>query len=198
MQMTQKQTDVTALVLAGGRGSRMGGVDKGLVDYLGKPLISHLLDRLAPQVAGIAINANRNIDQYRSYGWPVLSDSDPSAFDGPLAGMLAGLKHCTTDWLLTAPCDSPFVPADYAERMRSAVSETDSNVAMASNGHRHQPVFCLIRCDLAHSLHAFLSAGDRKIDLWTRAQNTVEVTFDEPDAFQNFNTEAELRANDTN
>ncbi|MEM6986301.1 MAG: molybdenum cofactor guanylyltransferase MobA [Pseudomonadota bacterium] len=194
--MNAKQAEVTALVLAGGRGSRMGGADKGWVPLNGVPLVSHLLARLVPQVSGVVINANRNLERYRRLGWPVVHDANPTAYDGPLAGMLAGLRNCDTEWLLTVPCDSPFVPKNYAFSMVQAAQGAKVPIAMASDGRRHQPVFCLIRRDLAASLQAFLDAGDRKIDIWTRSHGAIEVVFDDANAFKNFNTAAELHAND--
>lgn len=188
-----KQAEITALVLAGGRGSRMGGIDKGWAEFNGVPLITHLLARLVPQVSDVIINANRTIDRYQALCWPVVQDTDPSAFDGPLAGMLVGLKHCRSEWLLTAPCDSPFVPRHYAERMLAAARKASARIAMASDGSRHQPVFCLLKRDLVGSLQQFLDNGDRKIDLWTRANGAIELIFDEPDAFTNFNTLEELQ-----
>ncbi|MEM9604400.1 MAG: molybdenum cofactor guanylyltransferase MobA [Pseudomonadota bacterium] len=195
--MNSLRSDVTALVLAGGRGSRMGGIDKGWAPYRGVPLITHVLSRLVPQVSAVLVNANRSVSRYQRLGWPVLHDADPTAFDGPLAGMLAGLRACETPWLLTAPCDSPFVPTDYAGRMVSAAEDAGASVAMASDGDRHQPVFCLLHRDRVHSLTAYLANGDRKIDLWTRAEGAIEVVFRSETAFRNFNTASELRDDDT-
>ncbi len=195
--MNPENADITALVLAGGRGSRMGGVDKGLTELGGKALVSHSLERLAPQVGTILINANRSAEQYAAFGWPVIPDNNPDEFAGPLAGMLAGLEHCTTQWLLTAPCDSPWIPPDYASRMLTAATDAKARIAMASDGQRHQPVFCLINRECVDSLRQFLDAGDRKIDLWTRREGAAEAVFSDPSAFININTPNDLRRNDT-
>ncbi len=196
--MTRRQDDITALVLAGGRGSRMGGVDKGLTPLQGKPLVAHIIERLEPQVAHVLINANRNAERYADFGKPVLADADPAAYAGPLAGMLAGLQACTTPWLLTAPCDSPWLPDHYAQHMLDTALAAGATVAMASDGQRHQPVFCLIKRELVDSLQRFLAAGDRKIDLWTRAEQAVEVLFEDSRIFTNINTRDDLRRSDPN
>jgi molybdopterin-guanine dinucleotide biosynthesis protein A len=187
---------ITGLILAGGRGSRMGGVDKGLQNHLGIPLAMHALLRLAPQVGEIMMNANRNISAYESMGVPVWPDA-LSDFAGPLAGFLAGLERCETPYLLTVPCDSPLFPVDLAQRLGQALIDQSAEIAMAAtreNGKLQvQPVFCLMKTELMESLVRFTQEGHRKIDNWTALHHCVEVPFDEGQAFANANTLAELR-----
>ena len=189
--------DITGLILCGGRGSRMGGADKGLQNYLGMPLAMHALMRLSPQVGEVLINANRNLAAYESMGaavWP-----DPVAdYPGPLAGWLAGLEHCQTPYMLTVPCDTPGFPADLAARLTQALTREGAEIAMAAtmeNGQLQlQPVFCLLDAMLLESLMAFLNSGQRKIDRWTARHRCATVVFDEASAFFNVNTLAELHA----
>lgn len=193
--------DVTGLILAGGRGSRMGGVDKGLQNFRGMPLALQTLMRLQPQVDEVLVNANRNLAAYESLGVPVWPDALPD-FAGPLAGFLTGLEHCETTWLATVPCDTPLFPLDLVERLAHAAAQADAEIAMASapeqDGQlRTQPVFCLLRRDLLESLVRFTHGGGRKIDAWTAQHRSVAVPFDrpgdDPRAFFNANTLAELR-----
>jgi molybdopterin-guanine dinucleotide biosynthesis protein A len=193
-------------VLAGGRGSRMGGVDKGLQSFRGMPLALHTLTRLQTQTAARMVNANRNLAAYEAFGapvWPdVLSDQP-----GPLAGFLTGLARCKTPWLLTVPCDTPLFPLDLAERLMAAVALNNADIAMAAAPEddgagnitlRPQPVFCLLRVGLLDSLIAFTQAGGRKISAWTGLHHCAIVPFDapgdDPNAFFNANTLAELQA----
>jgi molybdopterin molybdotransferase len=192
---------ITGLVLAGGRGSRMGHVDKGLQPFGGSTMVAHVLARLAPQVATVAINANQNLDVYRSFGVPVWPDDTPG-FAGPLAGLEAGLHRCTTPYLLTAPCDSPFVPLDLAERLFDALQAQQADLAFAATqepGKRRQPhpVFCLVKASLLPVLSAYLAEGGRKMDGWYANLKAVEVLFDDADAFRNINTLDELHSLDT-
>ena len=189
--------DITGLVLAGGRGSRMGGVDKGLQNFNGIPLALHTRMRLQPQVAQVLVNANRNLSAYESFGAPVWHDALPD-FAGPLAGFMTGLSHCETPYLVTVPCDTPLFPLDLVERLAAALEAQDAEIAMAAapeaDGQvRAQPVFCLLRADLLDSLTRFTQAGGRKIDAWTAQHRQVVVPFDDPNAFFNANTLAELR-----
>jgi molybdopterin-guanine dinucleotide biosynthesis protein A len=189
--------DITGLILCGGRGSRMGGVDKGLQAYQGMPLAMHALMRLAPQVGEVMINANRNLAAYESMGasvWP-----DPVAdYPGPLAGWLAGLEHCSTPYMLTVPCDTPGFPADLAARLAQALVSEGAQIAMAATREdgrvQVQPVFCLVDSMLLESLMAYLNSGERKIDLWTAQHRCATVVFDDAGAFFNVNTLAELHA----
>lgn len=190
------------LILAGGRGTRMGGVDKGLLPFRGLPLAQHALRRLAPQVGSCVINANRHLERYAQFGVPVYPDS-LADYAGPLAGFLCGLAHCSTPWLLTVPCDTPLFPLDLAQRLAAAFDDPATQIAMASapedgSEPRAQPVFSLMRVELLESLVAFTQAGGRKIDRWTEQHQTVLVPFDQPGddarAFANTNTLAELHA----
>ncbi|WP_048438638.1 molybdenum cofactor guanylyltransferase MobA [Caenimonas sp. SL110] len=192
--------DITGVILAGGRGSRMGGVDKGLQNFNGMPMAMHTLMRLQPQVGEIMINANRNLGAYESFGVPVWPDVIGD-YAGPLAGFLTALERCETGWLVTTPCDSPLFPQDLVARLAKAASDQQAEIAMAAapeeDGQlRTQPVFCLLRVDLLESLVAFTHGGGRKIDAWTAQHKTVTVPFDQPGddprAFFNANTLAEL------
>jgi molybdopterin-guanine dinucleotide biosynthesis protein A len=193
--------EVTGLILAGGRGSRMGGVDKGLQNFRGMPLALHTLMRLQPQVGDVLVNANRNLAAYEALGVPVWPDALPD-FAGPLAGFLTGLERCETPWLATVPCDTPLFPLDLVERLARAAVADGAEIAMASapeeDGQlRAQPVFCLLRRELLESLVRFTHGGGRKIDAWTSQHRTVQVAFDrpgdDPRAFFNANTLGELR-----
>ena len=185
---------ITGLVLAGGRGSRMGGSDKGLQPFRGLPLAMHALLRLQAQVGMVMINANRNLAAYEAFGVPVWPDADPLAYAGPLAGFATGLTHCDTPWLLTVPCDCPLFPPNLAQRLGQGLADASAEVAMVRVGGRTQPVFCLLRADLLESLSRFLDGGGSKIDAWTATLNTVEVDFDHPGEFENVNSLPELRA----
>jgi molybdopterin-guanine dinucleotide biosynthesis protein A len=193
-------SDITGVILAGGRGSRMGGVDKGLQNFNGIPLALHTLMRLSPQVGQVMLNANRNLGAYESFGVPVWPDV-LSDYAGPLAGFLTALEHCVTPWLVTVPCDTPLFPEDLVARLARAADEQDAEIAMAAareeDGQiRTQPVFCLLRLDLLESLVRFTHGGGRKIDAWTGQHKTAIVPFDassdDAEAFFNANTLAEL------
>lgn len=184
--------DITGLVLAGGQGTRMGGVDKGLQDFHGQPLALHALERLRPQVGNLMLSANRHLNDYAVFGVPVLPDAD-AEFAGPLAGMLAGLTHCTTPYLATVPCDAPLFPLDLVARL--AAIDADIVVATAPDDQgvqRLQPVFCLLRVDLQGSLAQFLAAGGRKVGQWMAQHRCERVAFGEVAAFTNANTLQEL------
>ncbi|WP_422843180.1 molybdenum cofactor guanylyltransferase MobA [Acidovorax sp. M2(2025)] len=198
--------DITGLVLAGGRGSRMGGVDKGLQNFRGIPLALHTLMRLQMQTGSVMINANRNLAAYEAFGAPVWPDV-LADYAGPLAGFLTGLERCETPWLLTVPCDTPLFPLDLAARLAAAAEREQAPIAMAAAPEddgtgrttvRPQPVFCLLRVELLESLVAFTQAGGRKIDAWTGQHRCALVPFDQPgddpQAFFNANTLAELQA----
>ena len=209
--------DITGLVLAGGRGSRMGGVDKGLQNHLGMPLALHCLLRLQLQVGSAMLNANRNLGAYESMGVPVWPDTQAD-FAGPLAGMLVGLEHCETPWLVTVPCDTPNFPLDLVERLAAAAQAEGADIAMAATREsgqgagpsaganadakadaqgqpevQVQPVFCLLKASLLESLQTFLDSGQRKIDRWTAQHRCATVVFDDSAAFFNANTVEELR-----
>ena len=186
--------DVTGVVLAGGQGRRMGGVDKGLVELAGRPLVAHVIERLAPQVGALLINANQNVDRYAALGHPVVRDA-VGGFAGPLAGLHAALAAAATPWIVTSPCDSPFLPADLVARLGHAASAHEAMLAVARTFDQPHPVFALVRRDVRPHLDAFLAGGGRKIDAWYATLPVVEVRFDdEADAFRNINTAAELAA----
>ena len=189
-------SDITGLILAGGRAQRMGGIDKGLIPFKGIPLIESALERLKSQVHTILINANRNHSIYSSYGYPVLADEDDS-FSGPLAGFVAGLKACKTPYLLTVPCDSPLFPLDLANQLVDSLKTNQVKIGYASSQDTAgkiwaQPVFCLMHKDLLGSLKIFLESGERKIDRWFAQENACSVLFANEKAFTNANTLEEL------
>jgi molybdopterin-guanine dinucleotide biosynthesis protein A len=183
--------NVTGIVLAGGKGSRMGGVDKGLQPLRGKPMVEWVLARLAPQVAEIIINANQNLPTYEKYGHRVVSDAI-GGFAGPLAGLHAGLNAARHPLVVTVPCDSPFLPTDLVQKLSASLKSND--LAVAKTGTQPHPVFALMKREVRESLEAFLASGGRKIDAWYAALKVVEVSFDdEADAFRNINTLDELK-----
>jgi molybdopterin-guanine dinucleotide biosynthesis protein A len=196
---------ITGIVLAGGRGSRMGGVDKGLQLYNDTPLAKHAIQLLQPQVGSLLINANRNLDIYRS--WAAEADAQIvvdglADFAGPLAGFLAGLEHCKTPYLMTVPCDTPRFPSNLVARLSEALVKNDADIAMVSSPDdegvlRHQPVFCLLKRELVESLKVFTEADGRKIGAWAAQQKLVRVNFneahDDQKAFYNANTLEDLQ-----
>lgn len=198
--------DITGLVLAGGRGSRMGGVDKGLQAFNGQPLALHALQRLQPQVGTCMLNANRHLEIYQRFGVPVHADVVPD-YAGPLAGFLTGLTHCRTPWLLTVPCDSPCFPQDLAQRMVAVAEQDSARIVLAAGPEtgrdgtsavRPQPVFALLHHSLLASLQSFVEQGGSKIDAWTPQHAQALCRFDQPSddaqAFTNANTLQELHA----
>ena len=187
--------DITGLILAGGRGSRMGGVDKGLQLHRGRPLAANALERLRPQVGPLMLNANRNFDSYRALGVEVWPDEVPD-FPGPLAGMLAGLSHCQTGYMATVPCDTPNFPSDLVARLAEGLEADGADVAVAYT-HRGeelfaQPVFCLMKTSLKEALAAFVAAGERKTGFFARSQRSARVVFGDEAEFFNINTLDEL------
>ena len=202
----KKNIMISALILAGGRGSRMGHVDKGLQPFRGTTMVQHVLERLAPQVGSVAINANQNLAAYAAFGaagapvpvWP----DETTGFAGPLAGLEAGMRHCATPYMLSAPCDSPFLPADLAARLFHALQSQGADVALAVTreaGMRTQPhpVFCLVKTALLPVLSNYLAQGGRKMDGWYAELTVAEVLFDDSDAFRNINTLDELHSLDS-
>jgi molybdopterin-guanine dinucleotide biosynthesis protein A len=182
---------VSGLVLAGGLGRRMGGVDKGLQLLRGKPMVSWVIAGLAPQVSEIIVNANQNFQNYEKYGYRVVPD-EIGGYAGPLAGLHAGLKAASHPLVATVPCDSPFLPPDLVSRLEKSLGNND--LAVAKTGDQPHPVFALVRKSLLKNLEAFLVGGGRKIDAWYAALKVVEVSFDdEADAFRNINTPEELK-----
>lgn len=195
MKPASKQT-ITGLILAGGRGRRMGSIDKGLAPFDGRPLIDHVIERLAPQVDRLLVNANRNLEHYACFGSPVIADRI-DGFAGPLAGLEAGLAACPTPYLVCAPCDSPFLPPDLVSRLADTLTAAKASVAVARTGDRLHPVFSLMRTDELPDLQAFMRAGGRRFENWLQRLKWVPCPFDDaPDAFANINTPEELRAHE--
>ena len=193
--------DITGLVLAGGRGTRMGHVDKGLQPFRGATMVQHVMRRLAPQVGALAVNANQNLDVYAGFGVPVWPDR-LSGFEGPLAGLATGMARCATPLLATAPCDSPFLPSDLVARLHQALTSDGADLALAETGEpgpdgapriQPQPVFALVRTIALPHLDAYLAGGGRRMDGWYAAIRVARVRFDDASAFRNINTLDELR-----
>jgi len=188
---------ITGVVLAGGRGSRMGGIDKGLQLFKGYALALHALRRLEPQVSCTMLIANRNRADYETFGAPVWPDALPD-YPGPLAGFMAGLTCSTTPWVLIVPCDTPNFPMDLAARLAQAIEDSvqpyGTLIAMATDGTHSQPVFCLLHRSLKSSLRDFLAQGGRKVGAWTAQHPMIRVPFDQPDEFVNVNSLSELAA----
>ena len=183
---------ITGVVLAGGLGRRMGGTDKGLQELRGQPMVHWVIERLAPQVDELLINANQNGERYSAFGHRVVPDQIPG-FAGPLAGLHAALATATHPLVATAPCDSPFLPADLISRLFSALTAADADLAVAKTFDQAHPVFCLCQRSVLPHLTEFLESGGRKVDRWYSTLNIVEVAFDdEADAFENINTHEEL------
>ncbi|MFA6052099.1 MAG: molybdenum cofactor guanylyltransferase MobA [Methylobacter sp.] len=188
------QTKVTGVILAGGLARRMNKQDKGLVNFRGRPMVSYAITALAPVVGQIVINANRNSEQYRQFGWPVVADQTDS-FDGPLAGVLAAMSHADADVLLVIPCDSPLIKAEHLQKLLTTRAENDADVAAAFDGERLHPVFLAIKTTLKTSLQDYLASGQRKMAFWLERQNMVKADFsNEPGIFSNVNTMTELSA----
>jgi molybdopterin-guanine dinucleotide biosynthesis protein A len=187
---------VTGVILAGGQGRRMGGVDKGLRALRGRPMVAWVIERISPQVDELLINANQNAATYAAFGHRVIPDVIPG-FAGPLAGLHRGLTEAAHELVATAPCDSPFLPHDLVGRLLAALEGEGADLSVAKTGEQPHPVFCLCRKSVLPGLTEFLSGGGRKIDAWYSRIKAVEVLFDDqPDAFSNVNTEAELQAFD--
>jgi len=187
---------ITGVVLAGGQGRRMGGVDKGLMRLRGRPLVEWVIERFSPQVDELMVNANQNLGEYLRFGYRVITD-DIEGFAGPLAGLHRALAEARYGLVATVPCDSPFLPLDLIARLRKALDMHGAEIAVARTGDQPHPVFCLCRKQLLSGLTAFLAGGGRKIDAWYATLITVEAPFDDqPAAFSNINTREELRSFD--
>ena len=190
------RTPITGVILAGGQGRRMGGVDKGLKILRGKPMVEWVIERLAPQVHEVLINANQNLEQYVALGYRVIPD-EIAGFAGPLAGLHRGLTQASHELIATVPCDSPFLPRDLVMRLRAALEKNHAEIAVARTGEQPHPVFCLCRASVAEHLAAFLADGGRKVDAWYASLQTIEVDFDDqPEGFRNINTLEELQGMD--
>jgi len=185
---------ITGVILAGGQGRRMGTVDKGLRELRGKAMAAWVIERFAPQVDEVLINANQNLDVYARFGYRVIPD-EIGGFAGPLAGLQRGLSEASHPLVATSPCDTPFLPADLVARLHAALEADAAQLAVARTGDQPHPVFCVCRRDVLPHLTAFLQQGGRKIDAWYATLKVVEVVFDDqPDAFSNINTPSELSA----
>lgn len=197
MSRTLAKEAITGLVLAGGRGTRMGSVDKGLQLFQGTPLFMHAAKRLAPQVATLLINANQNQESYAKSGYEIVSDA-PLTFSGPLAGFATGLKHCHTPFLLAVPCDSPFFPSNLALELGTALLQERADIAIAVTGQApklsEQPVFCLMKRELLPHLEAYLQSGQRKIDAWYASLKVARASFANEADFYNINTREDLES----
>lgn len=188
---------ITGVILAGGLGRRMGGVDKGLQELQGRPMAAWVVQRLARQVDELLINANQNAERYAEFGYRVVADRIPG-FAGPLAGLHAALSAAAHPWVATAPCDSPFLPSDLVARLSAALLADEADLAVARTFDQPHPVFCLCKRDVLPHLTAYLQSGERKFDRWYATLKTVEVSFDdEAAAFENINTRDELQRFDT-
>lgn len=193
INVATKMTTISAVILAGGQGKRMGGVDKGLQLLQGKPLIQHILLRLTPQISQISINANRNQTDYAQYGYPVFTD-ELTGFQGPLSGMLTGLNYANTDYVLFVPCDCPYLPFNLTEKLISAVQKSNVFIAYANDGERQHPTFCLIAQQMRQPLQQYLAQGQRKILQFFHQQQAIAVDFSEQKyAFTNINQWQELQ-----
>lgn len=185
---TLTKQDVTAVILAGGKGRRMQGEDKGLVELADRPLIEYVIDAIKPQVKTIIINANRNQSLYSHYGYPVISDTLDN-YQGPLAGFFSAMNETSTSHIVTLPCDGPLLASNYVERLICELNKENAEIAVAHDGNRLQPVHSLIPVSLKSSLEGFLDSGERKIDLWYKQHNVTHADFSDcPETFRNINT----------
>ncbi len=188
--------DITGAILAGGQARRMGGADKGLIALHGKPLITYVIDRIKPHVGSLMINANRNIDQYSAFGYPVIQDTSPFIYPGqagPLAGMASALLAAKTDYVLIVPCDAPCLPHDLVARLVAALTQEHAEIAVAHDGTRMQPVVALLQRDLAEDILQSLKRGHNKTERWIHTRRLALVDFsDQPQAFKNINSPEDM------
>jgi molybdopterin-guanine dinucleotide biosynthesis protein A len=185
---------ITAIILAGGQGRRMGGQDKGLIEIGGKPMVEHVLDAVGPQAAAVVISANRNLERYRALGCAVVADATGDSL-GPLAGILAGLAATTTRYALVVPCDAPLLPADLGRRLYTALRRAGKRLAVAHDGERVQPLFLLMDTGLGRALDGYFKTGGRRVDLWVKRQRPAVADFhSEARAFTNVNEPADMKA----
>lgn len=189
--MNQASNGITAVILAGGMATRMNGKDKGLVDLADRPMIEYVIQAVAPQVSEVLINANRSLEAYEGYNLRVIQDAT-NDYAGPLAGIAAGIEAATTDLILSVPCDGPWVPKDLVSRLQQKLEDSPSNVCVAHDGERMQPVFALFRKEALADIQSYLDGGDRKLQLWVKQQEPAIADFsDHPEAFINVNTPEE-------
>lgn len=186
--------DITAVILAGGKARRMGGADKGLTLFRGTPMIEHVITALEPQVDGLIISANRNLERYREYGFPVVADI-VGDYAGPLAGIASGMQATTSNYILSAPCDAPFIPATLAETLSRTLTDHQADISVAHDGVRMQQLFALLNRALLPALLAYLETGGRRVESWYRQQRPALADFSScPDTFANMNTAEDKRA----
>ena len=178
---------LTAIILAGGRASRLGGLDKGLLPLAGRPLIGWVMERLRPQVDSIVISANRNLDRYAALGAPVVPDHHPYQ-PGPLAGILAGARLTTAEWLLVAPCDTPLLPANLASGLLARAESQSVSLVRAADRHQIHYAVMLFKRQLLPDLEDHLARGNRQVQAWQARHPHAEAVFTEPNAFLNLNT----------
>ena len=191
--MVIDKKDITGIILAGGQARRMSGEDKGLINLNGRPMIEYAIELLAPQVGGLFINANRNLEDYRQYGFPIITDQ-MTGFCGPLAGMASALRLVKTEYMVTVPCDSPFLHANLVSRLATNLIENKAEISVAHNGKRLQPVFSLMKKNLHQSLQKYLISGERKIDRWYEQHRLAITDFsDVAETFDNFNTPEDIK-----
>ncbi|MDH5648691.1 MAG: molybdenum cofactor guanylyltransferase [Gammaproteobacteria bacterium] len=189
--MTITQKDITGVILAGGKGSRFDGKDKGLIVIAGRPMVAHIIDQLAPQVGSIIINANRSLEQYSAYGFPVIAD-DTTDYRGPLAGVASAMKRAVTPYILTVPCDSPRLPKDLSVRFMNCMNTKNPDICVAHDGQRMQPVTALYRCTLLSDLTTAIDKGELGVQRWISSQNHATADFsDQISTFANINTRVE-------
>ena len=197
MNLLYPKKQITGLILSGGQGKRMNGLDKGLQRFRDAPLVSHVLSALKPQAGSVMISANRNLDRYKQFDAKLISD-EISGFAGPLAGIHSGLLSCKTPYLLVAPCDTPFLPKNLGECLYEVMSKNDSSIAVAktmgNNMEEEQPVFCLIKTTLLENLESYLANGERKVRKWQKSLNPSYAFFEDNKNFLNFNTLEELNS----
>jgi len=192
MDNSMDKSSVTGVILAGGEARRMGGQDKGLVNVNTRPLIEYVIDGMKPQVSTLIINANNNHDTYRRYNYPVIADLQ-EGFNGPLAGMYSCMEHIDTEFMVTAPCDSPFFPPDLVYKLLRELRCDDADISVAHDGERIQPVFLLMKCKLNESLKEYLDQGDRKVALWLDKHKVAMTDFsDNQETFININTPEDI------
>lgn len=187
------QEDITAVILAGGQGRRMGGADKGLVEFEGRPLIAHVIGAISDQVQGLLLSVNRNLQRYQQFGYPLVTDAIGN-YQGPLAGILSAMQVAQTPYLLTLPCDGPRVPGDLVPRLAHTLEGADTQLAVVHDGERLQSAYALISMQLKQDLEGFLARGERKLGLWQANQHPAQADFsDTPASFININTDEQMR-----
>ena len=192
--MTDARANITGVVLAGGRARRMGGTDKGLVEFRGRPLVAYALDALRQAAGPILVNANRNGEDYAYFGYPVIADRSDT-YDGPLAGLLSAMQAAQTEYVLTVPCDCPLLDGALLGRLHQKLIEAGAEICAAHDGERMQPVFLIAQCRLAADLADYLGSGQRKMETWLQSRRLALADYsDHPELFTNVNTSAELAA----